>query len=259
MAAGPIDFAGRTALVTGAASGIGAATARLLGQSGATRLVLTDWNGDALGDVDCGDADVIRIAGDVGDTAHWQEVAQACEGLDHAVLNAGIAGNGKPIVEMEWEAWRRTASTNLDGVFLGLQTAMRAMRTSGGGSVVITASIAAVRGMASVDYSATKAAVAHMAKVAGSEGGPLGIRVNAIAPGGVDTPIWDTTEGFSEFVAGKMQGDRAAAIEEFGKIGSPLGRFATAEEIAGQIGFLLSDMASTITGTTLISDGGFSI
>ena len=252
-----LDFTGRKALVTGAASGIGAATAQFLAERGASRLVLTDWNGDALAALDL-PCDVVRIAGDVGDPAHWAEVSGHLGGLDHALLNAGIAGGGAAIMDMTWDAWRRTCATNLDG-FLGLQHAMKAMTDSGGGSIVITASVAAVRGNSSVDYGATKAAVAHMARIVAREGGPLGFRANAIAPGGVDTPIWDTTEGFRDFVAGKMQGDRARAIEEFGKIGTPIGRFATAGEIAGQIGFLLSDMAATVSGAVLVSDGGFSI
>lgn len=252
------DFIGRTALVTGAASGIGAACARYLADRGAAHLILTDYDKDGLDRLDL-PCRVSRVAGDVGEPAHWDEVAWHLDGLDHAVLNAGIAGAAKPIVDLDWDHWRRTCATNLDGVFLGLKHAMTAMQASTGGSVVITASVAAVRGVSSVDYGATKAAVAHMARIAGREGGPMGIRCNAIAPGGVDTPIWDTTEGFSSFVAGKMQGDREKAIEEFGKIGNPIGRFATAEEIAGQIGFLLSDMAATINGTVLVSDGGFSI
>lgn len=253
-----IDFSGRTALVTGAASGIGAACARFLARAGAAHLVVTDFDCEGLDALDL-PCRVTRVAGDVGDPEHWDAVASHLAGLDHAVLNAGVAGAGKTILELDWERWRRTCSTNLDGVFLGLKHAMAAMHASTDGSIVITASVAAVRGISSVDYGATKAAVAHMARIAGREGGPLGIRVNAIAPGGVDTPIWDTTEGFSSFVAGKMQGDRAAAIKEFGKIGNPIGRFATADEIAGQIGFLLSDMAATINGTVLVSDGGFSI
>ena len=253
-----LDFTGKTALITGAASGIGAACARFLGARGAAHLILTDHNADGLDALDL-PCRVTRVAGDVGDPAHWDEVAARLGGLDYAVLNAGIAGAGKPILELEWERWRRTCSTNLDGVFLGLKHAMAAMSASGGGSAVLTTSVAAVRGIASVDYGATKAAVAHMAKIAAREGGPLNIRVNAIAPGGVDTPIWDTTEGFATFVSDKMKGDRAKAIEEFGKIGTPVGRFATADEIAGQIGFLLSDMAATITGAVLVSDGGFSI
>jgi NAD(P)-dependent dehydrogenase (short-subunit alcohol dehydrogenase family) len=252
------DFSNRTALVTGAASGIGAACARYLAKHGAAHLVLTDNDGERLDALEL-PCRVSRVVGHVGNPAHWDQVAWQLDGLDHAVLNAGIAGAGKPILELDWEGWQRTCSTNLDGVFLGLKHAMAAMHASTGGSIVITASVAAVRGNSSLDYGATKAAVAHMARIAGREGGPMGIRCNAIAPGGVDTPIWDTTEGFSNFVSGKMAGDRVRAIEEFGKIGNPLGRFATADEIAGQVAFLLSDMAATINGTVLVSDGGFSI
>ena len=253
-----LDFTGRIALITGAASGIGAATAGFLAERGAATLVLTDIDDAALEALQL-PCETKRVAGDVGDPSHWEQVARHLDGLDHAVLNAGVAGAAKPVMELEWEQWRRTCATNLDGVFLGLKHAMTAMHASTGGSVVITASVAAVRGISSVDYGASKAAVAHMAKIAGREGGPLGIRVNAIAPGGVDTPIWDTTQGFSSFVADKMQGDRARAIEEFGKIGNPIGRFARADEVAGQIAFLLSPMAATINGTVLVSDGGYSI
>ena len=252
------DFTGKTALITGAASGIGAACARFLAERGAASLVLTDRDQAGLEALKL-PCDTSFVAGDVGDPRHWDQVALHLDRLDHAVLNAGVAGAARPVMELDWEHWRRTCSTNLDGVFLGLKHAMGAMAASTGGSVVVTASVAAVRGISSIDYGATKAAVAHMAKIAGREGGPRGIRVNAIAPGGVDTPIWDTTEGFGSFVADKMQGDRARAIEEYGKIGNPIGRFATAEEIAGQIAFLLSPMAATINGAVLVSDGGFSI
>jgi NAD(P)-dependent dehydrogenase (short-subunit alcohol dehydrogenase family) len=253
-----LDFTGKTALITGAASGIGAACARFLAERGAASLILTDIDESRLEALEL-PCETTRVAGNVGDPAHWDEVAGHLENLDHAVLNAGVAGAAKPVMELDWEHWRRTCATNLDGVFLGLKHAMTAMAARDGGSVVVTASVAAVRGISSVDYGATKAAVAHMARIAGREGGPLGIRVNAIAPGGVDTPIWDTTEGFSSFLADKMNGDRGRAIEEFGKIGNPIGRFATAEEIAGQIAFLLSPMAATINGAVLVSDGGFSI
>lgn len=253
-----LDFSGKTALITGAASGIGAATARFLAEHGAASLVLTDRDEAGLEALDL-PCETKLVAGDVGDPAHWDQVTAHLDGLDHAILNAGVAGAAKPILELDWERWRRTCATNLDGVFLGLKHAMTAMAAGTGGSAVITASVAAVRGISSVDYGATKAAVAHMARIAGREGGPRCIRVNAIAPGGVDTPIWDTTEAFSSFVADKMAGDRARAIEEFGKFGNPIGRFATADEIAGQIAFLLSPMAATINGTVLVSDGGFSV
>jgi 2-keto-3-deoxy-L-fuconate dehydrogenase len=252
----PFNFNGRTALITGAASGIGAATAKLLAELGAAELILVDLDeaGLAALEVRCERRDFV---GDVADPALWERIGKKLHQLDHAVLNAGIAGNGKTIAEMQFAEWRRTLATNLDGVFLGLHLAMPLMAKGGGGSIVMTASVAAVRAVSTIDYGASKSAVAHMAKIAAREGGPDGVRVNAIAPGGVDTPIWDQTDTFARQV--KRFGSREAAIREFGKLGSPIGRFATAEEIAGQIGFLLSDMASTITGAVLVSDGGFSV
>ena len=98
----------------------------------------------------------------------------------------------------------------------------------------------------------------QLAKVAAKEGAARGIRVNAIAPGGVDTPIWDQTPFFRELVA-QHGGDRAAALAAMARMATPLGRYATSEEIAGQIVFLLSDEAATIPGAALVSDGGYSL
>ena len=250
-----MNFAGRSALVTGAASGIGAATARLLEAGGIGTLVLVDQNAKLLDQAQYS-CTTQRFSGDVADPALWQAIAAAVPQLDYAVLNAGIAGNGAAIADMAFADWQRTLATNLDGVFLGLQLAM-ARLAERGGSVVLTASVAAIRGISSADYGASKAAVVQLAKIAAREGGPSGIRVNAIAPGGVDTPIWDQAPRFAGQVA--RYGSRAAAIREFGKLGTPLGRFASAEEVAGHIGFLLSDLSSMITGTVVIADGGFSI
>lgn len=250
------DFSGKVALITGAASGIGAATARWFDDQGIAELVLIDLDKARLDTLEFG-CKVRRIGGDVSDPSLWKLTLGELQRLDCAVINAGIAGSGKAIVDMDVTEWRRTIAVNLDGVFLGLRAAMRAMSKGTGGSIVLTASVAAVRAASTADYAAAKAGVAHMAKVAAREGGPLGIRVNAIAPGGVDTPIWEQTDVFNRQV--ERFGSREAAIREFGKVGSPLGRFATAEEIAGQIGFLLSDMASTISGAVLVSDGGYSV
>ena len=250
------DFSGKVALITGAASGIGAATARWLDDQGIAELVLIDLDKPRLDTLELG-CKVRRIGGDVSDPSLWKLTLGELPRLDCAVINAGIAGSGKAIVDMDVTEWRRTIAVNLDGVFLGLRAAMRAMSKGTGGSIVLTASVAAVRAASTADYAAAKAGTAHMAKVAAREGGPLGIRVNAIAPGGVDTPIWDQAPRFAEQVA--RYGSRAAAIREFGKLGTPLGRFASAEEVAGHIGFLLSDLSSMITGTVVIADGGFSI
>ena len=148
-------------------------------------------------------------------------------------------------------------AVNLDGMMLSLQCVLRVMQPQGSGSLVMTASAGGLKAEpGTAAYGASKAAVIQMAKVAAREAAPLGIRVNAIAPGGVDTPIWDAVPMFGDLVA--SAGSRDAAIAEMGRMATRLGRYATADEIAGQIGFLLSDMAATITGSVLVSDGGYS-
>jgi 2-keto-3-deoxy-L-fuconate dehydrogenase len=255
MSAVAQDFTGRSALVTGAASGIGAACARWLEQHGLAELVLVDIDGDALETAEY-HCEVRNFVGDVGDPALWAAIAATIHRLDHAVLNAGIVGSGAEISAMRFEDWRRTLSVNLDGAFLGLKTAM-ALMTDNGGSIVLTSSVSGLRGVGTADYGASKAAIAHLARIAAREGGPKGIRVNAIAPGGVDTPIWDAAPFFAAAV--ERLGSREAVIAEMGESGTPLGRFASAEEIAGHIGFLLSNQAAMITGHVLVSDGGFSV
>lgn len=249
------SFQGKTALITGAASGIGAACAEWLAMRGAARLILVDLDAEGLERTNPA-CKVLRVAGDVADPELWQDIATSCEALDLAILNAGIADSGA-IVELDFAQWRRVLSANLDGMMLSLQCAMRAMAPSGG-SIVLTASASGFKAEpGTAAYAASKAGVIQLAKVAAKEGAPQGIRVNAIAPGGVDTPIWDQVPMFRDFVT--QQGGRGAAIEAMGKIATPLGRYARAEEIAEQIGFLLSDAAATITGAVLVSDGGYSL
>ncbi|KQM13926.1 SDR family NAD(P)-dependent oxidoreductase [Novosphingobium sp. Leaf2] len=248
------SFIGKTALITGAASGIGAACARLLSEEGAARLILVDRNHgamEALG-VRC---PTTCIAGDVAEPDTWDRVDAALDGgLDLAILNAGVTASGA-IVDLDFAQWRAVLSTNLDGAALSLRCAMRAMRQRGG-AIVLTASASGIKAEpGTAAYGASKAAVIHLAKVAAKEGAPLGIRVNAIAPGGVDTPMWDAVPMFADMATDA--GSRSAAIAAMGSAATPLGRFATAEEVAAQISFLLSDAAATITGAVLVSDGGY--
>jgi NAD(P)-dependent dehydrogenase (short-subunit alcohol dehydrogenase family) len=245
-------FEGRCALVTGAASGIGLAVAQLLAREGAARLILVDRDAAALaaGPVD---AACERIVGDVADEALWDGLDLA--GIDHAVINAGVAG-AAPIAALDLAEWRRILSINLDGAFLTLRAAMRAM-TARGGSIVLTASAAGIKAEPGVAaYGCSKAALLHLAKVAAKEGAADGIRVNAIAPAGVETPVWDAVPMFADRVA---QIGRDAAFAELAAMGTPLGRYAKAEEVAEQIAFLLSDQSALITGTTLVSDGGYTL
>ena len=246
---------GKRALVTGAASGIGAACIQRLIRAGADRFVLVDREPlDSAALALAGDCTTFR--GDVADPALWDEVEASAGPLDWAVLNAGVAAGG-PITETGFDEWRRVLGTNLDGAFLSLRSAMRL--ASDGASIVLTASISGVKAEpGTAAYGASKAGVIQLAKVAAKEGAARGIRVNAIAPGGVDTPIWDQTPFFRDLVA-QHGGDRAAALEAMARMATPLGRYATSEEIAGQIVFLLSDEAATITGAVLVSDGGYSL
>jgi len=250
------EFENAVILVTGAASGIGAATATRLAEGGARKLILVDIQEDLLRDFAFSLACERQILiGDVTDEAFW--TAADLTGLTHAVVNAGI-GAGGPIEALSFEDWRRVLSVNLDGAFLTLRAAMQAIRSGGkGGAIVMTASVAGVKaepGMGA--YAASKAAVIHLARVAAKEGASDGIRVNAIAPGGVETPIWHGVPAISEMI--EAQGE-AATFKAMAEAATPLGRFARPEEIAEQIAFLLSDKAGYITGTCLVSDGGYSL
>jgi NAD(P)-dependent dehydrogenase (short-subunit alcohol dehydrogenase family) len=251
------DFAGRFALVTGAASGIGAAAAKALAARGAARLFLVDVDGAGMDALDL-PGDIHRIVGSVADEALWQALESRLTGLDHALVNAGI-GSGGPIASLSLAEWRRVMAVNLDGAFMTLATALRAMsgdNASGAGSVVVVASTTGIKPVAGIGpYGVSKAAVAHMARIAAVENARKGIRVNAIAPGGVDTAIWESGPDFKASVAAI---GREATLKAMAKT-TPLGRFATSEEMADSILYLLSDAASNITGHVMVSDGGFTL
>lgn len=248
------DFAGRTALVTGAASGIGAACARALAARGAARLILADVDEAGMAALDLPGCDVVRITGSVADESLWQVVEPQLTGLDHVIVNAGI-GAGGPIASISLADWRRVMAVNLDGAFLTLASGLRAMAPRGGSAVVVssTTGLKPVPGIG--PYGVAKAAVAHMARIAAAENAKAGIRVNAIAPGGVDTAIWEGGEDFKRSVAAI---GREATLKAMAKT-TPLGRFASSEEMADSILYLLSDAASNITGHVMVSDGGFTL
>jgi NAD(P)-dependent dehydrogenase (short-subunit alcohol dehydrogenase family) len=250
------DFENAIVLITGAASGIGAATATLIANSGAKKLILLDLDEERLSDLGFTlPCERQIIIGDVADEQLWQRADLT--GLTHAVVNAGIGAGGR-IDETSFDDWRKVMSVNLDAAFLTLQAAMRAMK-SNGGAIVLTASVAGLKAEPGIAaYGASKAAVIHLARIAAKEGGPSGIRVNAIAPGGVETPIWANVPFFQALV--ESEGSEEAAFKAMGKAApSPLGRFGRPEEIAGQIAFLLSDKAAFMTGACLVSDGGYSL
>jgi 2-keto-3-deoxy-L-fuconate dehydrogenase len=249
------EFKDAVALVTGAASGIGAAIATRLANSGARKLILVDADEHAVHDfafsLPCERA---VIVGDVGDPALWREADLT--GLTHAAVNAGIA-SAESLDTLEFDEWRRILHVNLDGAFLTLQASLRAIRSTGGGSVVVTASasgIKAERGTAA--YASSKAGVIQLARVAAKECAEDNIRVNVIAPGGVQTPIWDSVPMFAERAT---EIGRDAAFAEMAAMATPLKRYARADEIAAQVAFLLSDDCASVTGAVFVSDGGYTI
>ena len=248
------DLNGAIALITGAASGIGAATATLLASRGAKKLILVDLEEERLADFGFSlPCERQIIIGNVTDEQLWARADLT--GLTHAVINAGI-GAGTTIDQTSFEDWRKVMAVNLDGAFLTLRAAMRAMKGNGG-SVVLTASAAGLKAEPGIAaYGASKAAVIHLAKIAAKEGAASGIRVNSIAPGGVETPIWYSVPGFAE--TAEARGEEAA-FKEMSAIATPAGRFAKPQEIAEQIAFLLSDKAAFVTGACLVSDGGYSL
>lgn len=249
----PNEFTGKRALVTGAASGIGAAAAHWLATQGVSALVLVDRDAPTLAALAL-PCEVLPYPGDVTDEALWNRIEAEAGPLDYAVINAGIAG-GALIAEMTLAEWRTTLAVNLDGAFLALRCATRLIRDHG--AMVLTASVSGIKAEpGTAAYGASKAGLMQMGRVAAKELAPRRVRVNCIAPGGVDTPIWDQTPFFQAMIA-QHGGDRAAAMASLSAMATPLGRYASADEVAGQIGFLLSDAAATITGTALVSDGGY--
>jgi NAD(P)-dependent dehydrogenase (short-subunit alcohol dehydrogenase family) len=260
---GQVD--GKVALVTGGASGIGAACAETLAREGAGVVVsdIDDAGGNALvARVGSAGGRAVYLPHDVTSEESWRTVIGDIERrhgrLDILVSNAGIGIMRTSIVEMSLADWRRQTAVNLDGVFLSVKYCLPLMRKSGGGSIVMTSSIAGLRGSATLaGYCATKGGVRLFAKAIAMECASRGdnIRVNSVHPGIIDTPIW-----------GKIRPDLAAAaggrnapaidIEEYGRRGAPLGRVGKPQDIANGVLFLASDASSYITGSELVIDGG---
>ena len=249
---GQVD--GKVAIVTGGASGIGAASAAILAREGA-KVVVTDI------DVSGGTAVAARIANaggeavfleqDVTDEARWEEVVAETERrfgrLDVLHSNAGIAISCF-LVDMSLEDWRRVQAVNVEGVFLSLKYAIPAMRRAGGGSIIITSSIAGLAGSPNMTaYCTSKGAVRLLAKAAAAECAQMNanIRVNSIHPGVIDTPIWT-----------KVGNDAPIALMQSAASRAPLGRPGLVEEVAAAVLFLATDAASFMTASELVMDGG---
>ncbi|TAJ82334.1 SDR family NAD(P)-dependent oxidoreductase [Reyranella sp.] len=245
---------GKVALITGAASGMGAATARLLAREGAKAVVLADVldrEGEATAAAITkagGTAHYVHL--DVTDEGQWQKVvdgvAAAHGGLDVLVNNAGISGSAEQDL-YDTDAWNRLMGINATGVFLGMKHGIAAMRKGGRrGSVINLSSISGIVGQAyiHVGYNASKGAVRLITKAAAAQHGREGIRVNSVHPG-LMPPM--RTSG------------RTADPEQRAKTlkGVPLGRAGEVDEVAYAILFLASDESSYVTGAELVVDGGW--
>ena len=260
-------FSDRIGLVTGAASGIGAATAARLAADGVAGLALLDRNTEALErvarELSLPPEAVLTVVHDVADADAWRiteaRIAERFGRVDLAVANAGVGHAIATIDELPFAEWRRVIATNLDGVFLTLQVALRFMRRGGrGGAAVVISSSTAIKAEAAASgYAASKAAVLHLARVAAKEGAPAGIRVNALVPGGVETPLFRELPFFRELIA--KTGSERGAFDVMAKKTAPLGRYARPEETAAHIAFLLSDEASTVTGSAFVADSGITL
>jgi NAD(P)-dependent dehydrogenase (short-subunit alcohol dehydrogenase family) len=252
----------KVALVTGAGSGIGRATATLLASEGATVLV-ADINEQAAQAVA---AEIVASGGkgeplplDVTDEAAWRETTEqvlARHGrLDVVVNNAGVPF-GKQVADMSLEEWRRVLAVNLDGVFLGTKYAIRAMQGGRGGSIVNVASVSGIKPFAgAAAYGAGKAAVRLLSKIAAIEcqDAGNGVRVNVVTPGGVKTPMWQAMDFFRGLMA-----QHGGAEEAFAAMAGavPSQQFFSAEEVARTILYLASDESSHLSGVELVIDRG---
>jgi NAD(P)-dependent dehydrogenase (short-subunit alcohol dehydrogenase family) len=246
-----LDLSGKVALVTGGGSGIGEACATLMAARGA-QVAVADLRLDAAERV----AETVRAAGgdasaivvDVADPGSVQALVDSVlvryGGLRIAVNNAGIGGESAPTGDYGTDSWRAVMAVNLDGVFYCTRAEIGAMRQGGGGSIVNMASILGSVGFpGSVAYVAAKHGVVGVTRNAALEHGPDGIRVNAVGPSFIRTPL--------------LESNLDEAAQEMLKGLHPLGRLGTAAEVAELVAWLASDAASFATGGYYAIDGGY--
>jgi NAD(P)-dependent dehydrogenase (short-subunit alcohol dehydrogenase family) len=248
-------FIDKVALVTGGGSGIGRATALAFAGEGA-KVVVADVSVE-------GGEGTVRLIGEAGGEALFvqcdvsksmeveamiQRTNKAYGGLDCAFNNAGIGGDITSLPNYEEAIWDRVLRINLKGVWLCMKYEIPEMLKRGGGAIVSTSSVAGLVGHPDPAYSASKHGVVGLTKTVALEYAKAGIRVNAICPGGVDTPLLNTL--FELMPAGA---DARKALLDM----HPVGRFASPQEIAATVLFLCSDAASFMTGSILSVDGGW--
>jgi NAD(P)-dependent dehydrogenase (short-subunit alcohol dehydrogenase family) len=247
---------GKVAIVTGASGGIGAATAALFVNEGAS-VMLVDLDGDALAQVASGIGGdrVALCAADVSspnDAARYvNATVERFGGVDILFANAGIEGKVCPLLDYPLADFDRVLAVNVRGVFLGIQRAAPHIAKRGGGSIVITSSVAGVIGSPGLSaYIASKHAVIGLMKTAACELAPMNIRVNTLNPGPIENRMMRSIEE----QAAPGHGD---AVKQGFLAQVPLGRYGTNEEMANMALFLASSDSSYCTGAVFLGDGGF--
>ena len=252
---------GKTALITGAAGGIGQAAAKLFAEEGA-RVVLVDLDEGAL-------QDLVRFIGEERSSSVVADVTQPDQagnyvqaaverwgGIDIFLANAGIEGVIAPIPDYPIDTFDQVMAVNVRGVWLGIKYVVPVMQQRGGGSIVITSSTAGVSGTSDMSaYTASKHAVIGLMRTAAMEGAPFGIRVNTVNPAPIETRMMRSIEELrvaalddSEITVEQMKRSAAARI--------PLQRYGNPEEVAGLMLFLASEESSFCTGGVYMVDGG---
>ncbi|MFI6942842.1 SDR family NAD(P)-dependent oxidoreductase [Streptomyces sp. NPDC050418] len=247
------DLTGKVAVVTGSAQGIGFAVASRLAAAGA-RVVVSDLDRTATEAAAEKIPDAVAIPCDARDEAQVEalvaQTVETCGGLHVMVPNAGVA-RPQPITSMSLADWRHVTSVNLDGTFLAIRHAAPAIIASGGGSIVTLGSVTATGGTPLLSsYAASKAAVVNLTKTAALELRDHGVRVNAVMPGFIETPMVTGSVETFEQQLGLPAGGFAGLIEQ------KQGRLGTAEEVAELVLLLADDSASFFNGSGLLLDGG---
>ncbi|MCA1334553.1 glucose 1-dehydrogenase [Pseudooceanicola marinus] len=247
-------FENKVVIITGAASGLGAATAERLSQEGA-KLVLVDLNEDALAEV-AGKlgGEVLTVKANVASLddvkAYVAKTVEKFGRIDGFFNNAGIEGKQNLTEDFGAEEFHKVVSINLDGVFFGMAEVLKVMRAQGSGSIVNTASVGGIRGVGNQSgYAASKHGVVGLTRNSAVEYGQYGIQINAIAPGAIMTAM---VEGSLR----QMGGDDWEKVgEEFVSV-NPMKRFGKVEEVAALTAFLLSGESVFVNGAVINIDGG---